>query len=47
MRITLQRVSSATCRVENQVIGEIGSALLPFVGFSPTDTSGLSSIMVG
>lgn len=38
MRITLQRVSSAICRVDNQVTGEIGTGLLLFVGFSSTDT---------
>lgn len=38
MRITLQRVSSATCRVEKQITGEIDSGLLMFVGFCASDT---------
>ncbi|PKN72669.1 MAG: D-tyrosyl-tRNA(Tyr) deacylase [Candidatus Cloacimonetes bacterium HGW-Cloacimonetes-3] len=37
MRITLQRVSSACCRVNEQISGEIGNGLLLFVGFAATD----------
>ncbi len=38
MRITLQRVSSAICRVDNQITGEISFGILLFVGFCATDT---------
>lgn len=39
MRITLQRVSSAVCKVDSAVTGQIGTGLLIFVGFSENDDS--------
>jgi D-tyrosyl-tRNA(Tyr) deacylase len=33
----LQRVTSASVRVDNQTVGEIGTGLLVFVGVKPTD----------
>jgi len=41
MRITLQRVSSATCRVDGQITGQIDKGLLLFVGFTASDSSEL------
>jgi D-tyrosyl-tRNA(Tyr) deacylase len=38
MRILLQRVSSASVTVEEQVVGEIGPGLLAFVGIGHGDT---------
>jgi D-tyrosyl-tRNA(Tyr) deacylase len=36
----LQRVTSASVRVDNQTVGEIGTGLLVFVGVKPTDDDG-------
>lgn len=38
MRVTLQRVKSASVTVDQQQLGEIQAGLLLFVGISPTDT---------
>lgn len=38
MRITLQRVSKAICRVEGKITGQIETGLLLFVGFTESDT---------
>ncbi|WP_125604419.1 D-aminoacyl-tRNA deacylase [Lapidilactobacillus bayanensis] len=38
MRVTLQRVKSAQVTVNEQVIGQIETGLLLFVGISPADT---------
>ena len=38
MRITLQRVSKAICRVDNEIVGKIENGLLIFVGFAASDT---------
>ncbi len=38
MRITLQRVSKAICRVEGKITGQIDTGLLLFVGFTESDT---------
>jgi D-tyrosyl-tRNA(Tyr) deacylase len=37
MRILLQRVNDARVRVEGEVVGEISTGLLSFVGFTSTD----------
>ena len=39
MRLTLQRVSSAICRVQQQITGQIEQGLLIFVGFTAGDES--------
>lgn len=39
MRITLQRVSQACCRVDGQITGEISSGLVALVGFTASDCS--------
>jgi len=41
MRITLQRVSHAVCRVDGSITGQIKAGLLLFVGFTATDTEEL------
>ncbi len=41
MRITLQRVSKAICRVDGKITGQIESGLLMFVGFTDTDTESI------
>lgn len=38
MRVTLQRVKSASVTVDQKVIGQIEAGLLLFVGISPSDT---------
>lgn len=38
MRVTLQRVKSASVTVDQQQLGKIQAGLLLFVGISPTDT---------
>lgn len=43
MRITLQRVSSACCRVDGAVTGEIGAGLVLLIGFNATDNSSMLS----
>jgi D-tyrosyl-tRNA(Tyr) deacylase len=43
MRITLQRVSSAICRVNGQISGEIGTGLLLLVGFTAGDNVAMLS----
>lgn len=44
MRITLQRVSKAICRVEDKITGQIETGLLLFVGFTESDTEDLLPI---
>lgn len=39
MRVVVQRVSAASVRVEDVVVGEIGPGLLVLVGVAPTDTA--------
>lgn len=46
MRITLQRVSSAVCRVDNCITGEIAAGLLLFIGFTAGDTPSLLPLAV-
>lgn len=41
MRITLQRVSRASCKVDGHVTGEIGTGLLALVGFTHGDNAAL------
>lgn len=38
MKIVVQRVHRATCRVDGAVVSEIGDGLLAFVGVADTDT---------
>lgn len=38
MRVVLQRVSRATVRVDDRVVGEIGVGFLVLAGFAPSDT---------
>ncbi len=46
MRITLQRVSSATCRVDGVITGHIEKGLLLFVGFTASDSSDLLPVAI-
>ncbi|MDD4310193.1 MAG: D-aminoacyl-tRNA deacylase [Candidatus Cloacimonetes bacterium] len=41
MRFTIQRVSKATCRVDDKITGQIGNGLLIFVGFTNGDNPGM------
>ncbi len=41
MRLTLQRVSKAICRVEGKISGQIDTGLLLFVAFTDTDTEAI------
>ena len=38
MKIVLQRVSSASVKVDSKIVGSIEHGLLLFIGFSSTDT---------
>ena len=38
MRLVIQRVSSASVEVDNQIVGKIGKGLLVFLGIHKTDT---------
>jgi D-aminoacyl-tRNA deacylase len=38
MRVVIQRVSSASVKINQQIVGEIGMGLLILVGFEDTDT---------
>lgn len=38
MRIVVQRVREAVCRVDGEVVSRIGNGLLSFVGIAETDT---------
>jgi D-tyrosyl-tRNA(Tyr) deacylase len=40
MLVVIQRVSTASVAVENQIVGSIGIGLLVLVGIEPTDTDG-------
>ena len=39
MRLVIQRVTSASVRVEGHITGQIGPGLLVLAGFAPTDTT--------
>lgn len=47
MKIVIQRVSRASVRVDNQVIGQIGRGLLVLVGVGNTDTRETVDRIVG
>ena len=38
MKFVVQRVTSAACRVDNEITGEIGKGFLVFIGVSDEDT---------
>ncbi len=44
MRLTLQRVSKAICRVDDKICGQISTGLLLFVGFTESDSEDLLPI---
>jgi D-tyrosyl-tRNA(Tyr) deacylase len=45
MRAVIQRVSSASVKVGDEVVGEIGTGLLVYVGVGPVDDSGDAATM--
>lgn len=47
MRVVIQRVNSASVRVENKITGNVGKGLLILVGFEESDTSEDLDWMVG
>ena len=46
MRILLQRVNDARVRVDDEVVGEISTGLLSFVGFTSTDDEAVMEHLV-
>ena len=46
MRVVLQRVTSASVKVDGQVIGSIGNGFLILLGVSDTDTEAVADKMV-
>ncbi|HET6510677.1 MAG TPA: D-aminoacyl-tRNA deacylase [Candidatus Kapabacteria bacterium] len=46
MRILLQRVNDARVRVDGEVVGEISTGLLSFVGFTSTDDEAVMDHLV-
>ena len=47
MRALLQRVSSATVRVDDEVVAEIGTGLLVFAAAARTDTPAIARVLAG
>ena len=45
MKFIIQRVTSAACRVDNQVTGEINRGFLVFIGVSDEDTTEIADKM--
>lgn len=45
MKFVIQRVTSATCHVDNQLTGEIKRGFLVFIGVSDTDTTEIADKM--
>ena len=46
MRVLLQRVKNANCRINGKIVGKINNGLLVFVGFTDNDTSKEIAYMV-
>ena len=46
MKILLQRVKKASCKVNNEIIGKIDNGLLLFVGFKEVDNENIIELMV-
>lgn len=46
MKFVIQRVTSASCRVEGQLTGEIGQGFVVFIGISDQDTREIADKMV-
>lgn len=45
MKFVIQRVTSATCHVDNQLTGEINRGFLVFIGVSDSDTTEIADKM--
>lgn len=45
MKFVIQRVSSAACRVDNEITGEIGKGFLVLIGVSDEDTTEIADKM--
>ena len=39
MKVLIQRVTEASCTIDNQIVGKIDKGILVFVGFTDNDTS--------
>lgn len=46
MRFIIQRVTQASCTVDNQIIGKIDNGLCVFIGVSDTDTTQIADKMM-
>lgn len=46
MKFVIQRVTSASCTVENQIVGSIKQGFLVFIGISESDTREIADKMV-
>ena len=47
MRVLLQRVTSATVSIEDEVTGSIGPGLMVLVGVGPDDTADIATAILG